>query len=98
MQKIPMPGKLDQAPDPRLAQEAAAYHGFHWGPNGSVFDHKNGYVADSLGDLARVMRDLGWLTSFRDPQSAVLYSEMPSKADDVVREICAKSRRYTGAL
>ncbi|WP_152659344.1 hypothetical protein [Demequina salsinemoris] len=95
MDKIPMPLKFDKAPDPRLAQEAAAYHGFHWGPNGMILDHKNGYLADSLADLARLMRDLGWFTGYREPTSAVLYNEMPSKADEAVREICVKQRRYS---
>ncbi len=98
MQKIPMPGRMDQAPDARLAQEVAAYHGFHWGPRGEVFDHTNGYVAESLADLARVMRDLGWFTSYREPVAGVLKTEVPHEADAVVRAVGAKMRRYTGSL
>ncbi|WP_084124773.1 hypothetical protein [Demequina sp. NBRC 110054] len=98
LQKIPMPLKLDKAPDPRLAQEVASYHGFHWGPNGIILDHKNGYVAENLTELARLMRDLGWFTGYREPVSAVLHQEIPSKADEVVRELCAKQRRYSGSL
>lgn len=85
MHPIPMPTTNYRHPDRVLAQTVASHSDWQHNDAGNVFDAEGTILANSLEDLAIVMRALGWFTPGGTTMSGVMWSEMPAGEDEGAR-------------
>lgn len=81
MHRIPKPTINGRHPDRVLAQTVAADSEWQQNDAGHVFDAQGTILANSLEDLARVMRALGWFVPSTQSTSGVAWGEIPTGED-----------------
>lgn len=82
MQPVAMPITNFQHPDRVLAQTVAAHSCWQQNDAGHVFDEAGTILANSLEDLAKIMRPLGWFVPGSAQSSGVLWEAMPRGEDE----------------
>ena len=82
MHRIPKPTSTSHHPDRVLAQTVAADSEWQQNDAGHVFDAQGTILANSLEDLARVMRALGWFARSTPSTSAVDWRVIPTDEED----------------
>ncbi|MGO1385897.1 MAG: hypothetical protein ACTHU1_14080 [Arachnia sp.] len=78
MQPIVKPVTNAQHPDRVLAQTVAGHSSWQQNEKGQIFDEDGVILTNTLDDLARVMRALGWFVPASAASSGVYWTAMPS--------------------
>lgn len=93
MKLIATPDANFNHPDEVLAQTLAAQHGFQMNAAGNIFDNRGDYVADSLTEMAKAARSLGWFTPFDAVATGVYWANVPHDAGTFGYQFAAAVRR-----
>lgn len=81
MHRIPKPDSISHHPDRVLAQTVAADSEWQQNDAGHVFDAQGTILANSLDDLGKVMRALGWFARSTPSTSGVAWDQIPAGED-----------------
>ena len=82
MIKMAMPETNYSAPDPVLAQSIGADAGWQLDDAGRVYDERGVYVAASLEQAARAMRELDWFVPVDAQATGVYWSNLPAEQSE----------------